>query len=251
MSTDKKEKLIQKIKALKSKTLENGCTEQEAYAAAVLVEKLMNEYDISLTEVEVRGEEWDTLEIETGKSVKGDLHNVIVAIGKFTDTKVWISRKFAGFDKGGRKKTMVTYCFFGTQKDTEIAHFLYDMLQTAFTQEVKVYQKSAEYKNNPNHGRTKTVSFKLGMGRRLSDRLQAMKMAQQASNEEQGLMLYDKYAIVEEEFARQTGFKLTKESRRRSNIDYGAFASGEKAGDKVSITQGVKSSNGGTKALGA
>lgn len=54
MSTDKKEKLIQKIQALRAKTLENGCIEEEAYAAAVLVEKLMNDYDISLTEVEFR-----------------------------------------------------------------------------------------------------------------------------------------------------------------------------------------------------
>lgn len=99
----------------------------------------------------------------------------------------------------------MTYCFFGTQKDTEIAHFLYDMLQTAFTQEVKAYQKSAEYKNNPSHGRTKTISFKLGMAGRLSSRLNAMKEAQQVANQEAGLMLYDKFAIVEEEFLKQTG----------------------------------------------
>jgi hypothetical protein len=250
MLESKKEKLIQKIKAIREKTLENGCTEQEAYIAAAMVEKLMNDYDISLTEVEVRGEEWDTLEIDTGKMVKGDLHHVIIAIGEFTDTKVWLSRKFVGFDKRGRRQTMVTYCFFGTQKDTEIAHFMYDMLQTAFKQEVKAYQKSKAYQENPNHGRTKTVSFKLGMSNRLSYRLQEMKQKQQESNQESGLMLYDKLAIVEEEFLKQTGLKLTKESKRRSKVDYGAYDSGQAAGDRVNISPGVKNS-GGLKSLGS
>lgn len=45
--------------------------------------------------------------------------------------------------------------------------------------------------------------------------------------------------------------KLTKESRRRTNVDYGSYVSGQAAGDRVTITQGVKSKNGGPKALGS
>ena len=58
MTESKKDSLIGKIKALQSKTVYNGCSESESLFAANKVEQLMNEYNITLTEV--REEEFIT-----------------------------------------------------------------------------------------------------------------------------------------------------------------------------------------------
>jgi hypothetical protein len=50
---------------LRSKTTDNGCTEAEALLAAVKVAELLDRYDLSLTDVEIRNAQCEQREYET------------------------------------------------------------------------------------------------------------------------------------------------------------------------------------------
>jgi Protein of unknown function (DUF2786). len=48
------DKLKLRIQALRAKTIDNGCTEDEALSAAAKVAELLDRYDLSLTDIEMR-----------------------------------------------------------------------------------------------------------------------------------------------------------------------------------------------------
>jgi hypothetical protein len=54
-----------RIQGLRSKTTDNGCTESEALLAAAKVAELLDRYDLSLTDVEIRDAPCEQLEYET------------------------------------------------------------------------------------------------------------------------------------------------------------------------------------------
>jgi hypothetical protein len=48
------DKLKLRIQALRAKTIDNGCTEDEALSAAAKVAELLDRYDLSLSDVDIR-----------------------------------------------------------------------------------------------------------------------------------------------------------------------------------------------------
>jgi hypothetical protein len=127
VNSEKLEKISRKIRALMEKTVENGATEAEALTAADKVQELMNNYDLSMTDVEINTQEFVDGKIITGKSNVTAMHNVVNSISTFTDTMVW----FARMSKG------IVYHFFGAKKDVEFAHFLYDLFANSIELEIK------------------------------------------------------------------------------------------------------------------
>ena len=61
------DKLKARIQGLRAKTIENGCTEEEALSAAAKVAELLDTYDLSMTDVELRQEVCERAEFETQK----------------------------------------------------------------------------------------------------------------------------------------------------------------------------------------
>ena len=59
------DKLKARIQALRAKTIDNGCTEDEALSAAAKVAELLDRYALSLTDVEMREVPCERLEYET------------------------------------------------------------------------------------------------------------------------------------------------------------------------------------------
>jgi len=230
MTTNKerKEKILKKIQHLLSKTIENGCTEAEAISASEKVSELLNEYDISMTELDAKEENFiqDEKVVESG--VKKPIHNLVFAISYLTDTKSWFSKQGKSFK----------YYFFGMDKDVQAAHFLFDMLSSSMDSEYLKFKKTPEYKMV--NGNTARVSFYTGITARLHQRLVQMKDTTKVSNQEQGVVLYNKMAIVETKFKEQFNLRLGKERRSKSsNINMGAYMAGRKAADNVNITTGI------------
>ena len=58
-------RLKTRIQGLRSKTTDNGCTEAEALLAAAKVAQLLDRYDLSLTDVEIRDARCERREYET------------------------------------------------------------------------------------------------------------------------------------------------------------------------------------------
>lgn len=229
----KREKIANRIKELMKKTTDNGCSEAEALSAAEMVGKLMSEYDLSMTEIEFKNEEFLTHNITTDSRVASPIHGVVNAIADYTDTKLWFSR--------GDK---IVYSFFGTKKDTEIADYLFHLLVGSLKKETENFKKTDSYKLSSVAGRTKTSSFANGMAARLSSRLQEMKRSQQIVNESTSTSLVpvNKKAIVLDMFS-QLNMKLKTTTRRTTAGSYDAYRAGQAAGDRVNITSGVKTGN--------
>ena len=59
------DKLRTRIQGLRAKTIDNGCTESEALSAAAKVAELLDRYDLSLTDVEIREVPCERREYET------------------------------------------------------------------------------------------------------------------------------------------------------------------------------------------
>ena len=102
-----------RIQGLRSKTTDNGCTESEALLAAAKVAELLDRYDLSLTDVEIRGAPCEQREYETYRKKRIPLDACIGAIANFCDCRVWREKNQAGEAR---------YVFFGLRSDIEVAH---------------------------------------------------------------------------------------------------------------------------------
>ena len=234
----KREKIATRIQALLNKTVDNGCSEEEAMSAAELVGKLMREYDLSMTEIEFKDENFITHIIKTESKIASHIHTLVSAIAYFTDTKVW-------FNRGAT----IEYSFFGSEKDTQIADYIYHLICNTIKLEIARFKKSAGYKASTINGKTKTTSFAVGMVSRLDSRLRDMKNNVVVEMSDcTAIVPVNKMAIVTEQFAK-LNMKLKNAKASRTVGSHDAFNSGKAAGDRVNITTGLGSSKSTTLKL--
>lgn len=230
MTNNKRESIIKKINLLKEKTTSNGCSEAEAMSAAEMISRLLQEYDLSMTEVEVKSQEFITEQIDISGKVKKPIHDVVSSIGYFTDTKVYFTKRMSNY----------VYNFFGAKKDVEFAGYLFDLLSHAMDNEYVKYQKTSEYKMIG--GKVARGSFYKGMIIRLGQRLREMKNNITNEAKSSGLMLYNKMAITEQMFRENNpNLRLKSATSRMTISDRSAFNSGKEAANRVNITSGLGS----------
>ena len=134
MTGDAFDKLRTRIQGLRAKTIDNGCTEGEALAAAAKVAELLDRHDLSLTDVEIREAPCERREYETHRKKRIPLDDCIGAIAEFCDCRVWREKNPAG---EGR------YVFFGLRSDVEVAHYLTEVIDTAVRSELGRYKTGA------------------------------------------------------------------------------------------------------------
>src|SRR5258707_15566160 len=85
-----------RIQGLRSKTMENGCTEAEALSAAAKVAELLDRYDLSLTDVEIREAPCERREFEPPRKKRIPLDDCIGAVANFSDCRAWREKNQAG-----------------------------------------------------------------------------------------------------------------------------------------------------------
>jgi hypothetical protein len=90
------DKLKLRIQALRAKTIDNGCTEEEALSAAAKVAELLDRHDLSLTDVELRAAPCERRAYETHRKKRIPLDDCIGAIAHFCDCRVWREKNAAG-----------------------------------------------------------------------------------------------------------------------------------------------------------
>src|SRR5204863_6761344 len=93
---DTVDRLRARIQGLRAKTIANGCTEGEALAAAAKVAELLDRYDLSLTDVELRDAPCERRAYETHRKKRIPLDDCIGAIADFCDCRVWREKDPAG-----------------------------------------------------------------------------------------------------------------------------------------------------------
>jgi hypothetical protein len=228
MTTDKAARAAQlaRIRGLMAKTVDNGCTEAEAKAAAEAVDPLLGLYEIDLDEVTAREQP-----IGKGAGVKLDGHPIQYAcsrIAKFTDCKVWL----AG----------TTVMYFGFKVDTEIADYLTMLFRRAIDREVAtVTLFNMKYSDLSKYEQTSyREDFGRGMAGRLGERLGELKSKRDFTQRTSGRdLVMIKFPLFEAAL-KEVGIVIAKGKGSGPKVrDRGAFSAGRTAADSVAINAGI------------
>src|SRR4051794_25473718 len=225
------DKLKTRIKALRAKTLDNGCTEDEALSAAAKVAELLDRHDLSLTDLEMREAPCERRTYETHRKKRIPLDDCIGAIANFCDCRVWREKNPAGESR---------YVFFGLRADIEVAHYLTELLDTAVRSELGRYKTTPDYRRfRHNERHLVNASFALGMVASIADKLTAMKAGRDKVNNSTGRgLVVIKASIVDAEFGKLDLNLRTQRGRGRM-VSLTAYEAGGVAGASLAINPAI------------
>jgi Protein of unknown function (DUF2786) len=225
------DRLKARIQALRAKTVENGCTEQEALAAAAKVAELLDQHDLSLSDVEIREEPCERAVVETYRRQRVPLDGCVNAIAAFCDCRVWREKNSEGEHR---------YVFFGLSPDVAVAHYIADLVSTAMVVEASRFKLTAGYlRYRPADRRTVSASFLHGMAASIGGKLIAMKHERDAVNAGTGRdLVVVKQAVVDQELAK-LGMRFGRARATGRRVAATAFEAGQAAGRNLRINPGV------------
>lgn len=221
-----RKKIIERIRALRSKTTQNGCTEEEAAAAATMVAKLLERYNLTLDETELRESEFSSERHPQEDQLGRCIHRVAAAIAYMIDIRYWAARP-------GEAPAIT---FFGFSHEVEIASYLLDICRNAM-----IYQaEKIEHENRllrANVRQRRIISFLDGMADRLAQRIRELKPKNPPGT---GLIVL-RGQLVDAELKRR-GLNLQKKRGRGSwNLDDN-YHRGRDAADRVALNSGIAGS---------
>ena len=225
------DKLKARIQALRAKTIENGCTEDEALSAAAKVAELLDRYDLSLTDVEIRKAPCERREYETYRKKRIPLDDCIGAVANFCDCRVWREKNQAGETR---------YVFFGLRSDIEVAHYLTELIDTAVRSELGRYKTTPEYRRFRHKQRhIANASFALGMVASIADKLTVMKAGRDEANHGTGRDLVVLKAAVVDAELEKLDLNLRAVRRPSRMVSTSAYEAGSAAGASLPINPGI------------
>jgi hypothetical protein len=228
------DKLKLRIQALRAKTIDNGCTEDEALSAAAKVAELLDRYDLSLSDVDIRKAPCERRTYETFRKKRIPLDDCIGAVANFCDCRVWREKNQIGENR---------YVFFGLRSDIEVAHYLTELIDTAVRSELGRYKTTSEYRgfrHNVRH--LANSSFALGMVASIADKLTAMKAERDQVNQSTGrALVLLKTSVVDAEFGKLS-LNLRSSRRTSRTVSMTAYEAGGVAGASLAINPAVAGS---------
>jgi hypothetical protein len=225
------DRLIARIQALRAKTLANGCTEGEALAAAAKVAELLDRYDLTLGDVEMRQAPCRRLAYEAPLKKRIPLDDCIGAIADFCNVRVWREKAPA---RGAR------HVFFGLGPDIEAAVALTELVDTAIRSELGRYKTTDEYRQFRHRDRDlANKSFMLGMAGSIADKLTAMKSARDKAKPRTGRdLIVLKTSLVDAEFDR-LGLTMRSVPGVRRMISPEAYDAGDAVGASFTLDPAI------------
>jgi len=226
------DKLKIRIQALRAKTQDNGCTEAEALMAAAKVAELLDRHDLSLSDVELRETLCEPRVYETRRKKRIPLDYCISPIANFCDCKVWREKNAEGETR---------YVFFGLRSDTEVAHYMTDLIDNAVRAELGRYKNTKAYQRFRHQDRhVANASFTLGMAMSIGAKLNEMKAQRDVLKKGGGRdLVVLKSSIVETEI-KKLDLKLRPVRRQARMVSPKAFEAGGAAGSSLAITPGLR-----------
>jgi Protein of unknown function (DUF2786) len=225
------DKLKARIQALRAKTINNGCTEDEALFAASKVAELLDRYDLSLTDVEMREASCERLEYETWHKKRIPIDACVGAVAHFCDCRVWREKNQTG---------KARYVFFGLRSDVAVAHYLTELIDTAVKFGLGRYKTSPDYRLFRHKERhMANASFALGMVTSIANKLTAMKSRRDEANSGTGRdVVVVKTAIVDAEL-KKLDLNLRRQRSASRMVSATAYEAGGTAGASLDIDPGI------------
>jgi uncharacterized protein DUF2786 len=221
--TTQREGLLDKIRALLSKTVENGCTEEEALAALAKARAMMDVHEVSDDELNLTKEEKAILRKESPGTE--DPHNIkfylATSIAKFCGCKTWRNH-------GGG----IVFC--GLRADADFATWLLDALAAFVKAETVNHLMHTLAEGRERHRVIK--GFVLGCTDRISLRLNELceQPASQATTSNATALVVTKQAAVDAKM-KELGIKIRTVGASWTGRDEGAYSAGNAAGSRASF----------------
>jgi hypothetical protein len=225
------DKLRMRIQALRAKTIDNGCTEEEALSAAAKVAEMLDRYDLSLTDIDIREAPCERRAYETYRKKRIPLDDCIGAIAHFCDCRVWREKNHAGESR---------YVFFGLRSDIEVAHYLTELIDAAVRSELGRYKTTSGYQRfRHNQRHLANASFALGMVASIAEKLTAMKASRDQVNLSTGRgLVVLKASVVDAEFGK-LGLNLRAARNTGRTVSMTAYEAGGVAGASLVINPAI------------
>ena len=226
---DSRDKIKAKVKALLSKTTENGASESEAISAINKAQKLMKQYYITSHDLKdpFIGEKCILKSIPKHQSgynfdyFYNELSRLFDCEYYYTSKKIF---------------------FFGFDQDVELSCYFYNLIIKSSAYEINRYKKSGDYKylTQFHHGRTLVSSFLKGFLIGIARQMHKMYLNRKSTIPEGlGLVVIEKEERVQKAFQNLgLNIKLDKSTLKYESI---AFNSGKQKGNEFQISQGLNS----------
>lgn len=222
-----RDKIAARIRALLAKTTENGATEGEALAAAEMAARLLEKYNLTVDEVQLRQNPF-AKETWRGEGAVADrLWKVADAIAYLTETTYWSNR--AG------EQPRVT--FFGLDHEVAVAGYLLAICRRAMEAERDILNERFRILNEARR-RREIIPYLDGMADRLRMRIREMKPQAPTGT---GLILLKKQLVTQE--LERLNIKIESRKRPGSRRD-DPYDDGWNAGGRVALNQGLETPSG-------
>lgn len=224
------EKIIAKIKALLSKTLESGATESEALSALEKAKELMNKYNISERDIRETKE-------------KSGIHK-----GEFDGGEIlyYVSFLLSAIEKVSEAHIMMEgnkILYMGLEKDKLMAEYLLNICWRSMKYEVDKFSKTECALYTKDKKLRKIRSFLNGMATRLYQKIMDMEKIKDTNSTSKEIIVC-KQNIYDEEL-RNMNIKLKNAKLSYSGNDMESKIKGSLAGDRTQFNLGVSNSTNG------
>jgi hypothetical protein len=250
--SDDRAKILAKIKAM----LETkGCTESEAMSRLDKAAELMARYEISRADVDgaARDDRYGfrrrpfSKPSRSGKARLPEVAGLVPSIAKLCDCEVMLTGNGASLD------------YFGTALDTELAHFMTDMLRNVMESQWKRFYESIEASAERSlgvHGRVQRSNFMQAFLRRVKARILEIIEAKNATvnaSEKGRALVVCKQALVKSRYDQDKPEGTTTRKTRISSggTSASAQAAGDAAGQRVELgARGINGASGAQRQIG-
>jgi hypothetical protein len=240
MNDTKRQRILDKIRKLQTKTTTLGCTEAEALAAAQAVGRLLDDYGLTMSDVELQ----TTTCVEDSVlspfvTNRHPIRYCLCALSGYCHTAYFFRQQPIDDD---RTTWRTAYYFFGLPHDAEVAVYLTQVIMAALDREAGSFKRTPAYRQLASvHKREALKSFRYGMAQRISARLDEMKAARECDLQATGReLVHIVGAVVSRAFAQAYPDLRTVRYHERP-YDATAFHQGKAAGGRVGLHPGVKS----------
>ena len=220
------DKVLSRIQALRGKTVEQGCTEAEALLAAGKVAELLDQYGLTLSEIDMKAQSCAGEGIETNRRRRSPLDECAGAIAGFCDCRTWYEMTPQGH---------IRHIFFGLPADVAGARYLYEKIEEAFETETAQFKRSELYDSHPSaKRRSATTSFQAGLGHGICAKLNRLKAERAAAFRASGGrdLVPVKRDVIEDELAAM-GMRLKVLQTGRKNLLAMAYKKGRVTGENL------------------
>jgi hypothetical protein len=237
-----RENMLRKIRALMSKTIDNGCSEAEAMSALSMAQAMMDAYNV--TDEDLAETKAESAIKDTMKDMR-DPHHIrsmlTRRISEFTNTKCY-RHEF--------KSQKYQYNFVGLPSDVEFAMWLTETLTMFVQKELKNYIWGNDYTSlPPNEKRPIIMGFVMGCTRRINERLnELMEGSEDKASDNANALVVIKNALIDAKM-KEMGLALREPRQRGTRTNRDSYGAGKAAGERASFGRPV-GQGGGIKLIG-